>query len=150
MSNKLKYALPLLASALLLTACGSNDSTTSTSNAEAKQETKTTNLEEKINNKQKYITIQKYINEDAQSTKNKTSDFIEKVSNDMASKQYELKHQDLTFGKYGTIQGIILTFEYKENKSMSKQYKIPYINLEYNQEKLKEREVRWKKDSKRT
>lgn len=26
---------------------------------------------------------------------------------------------------------------------MSKQYKIPYINLEYNQEKLKERDIRW-------
>lgn len=113
MSNKLKYALPILASALLLTACSSNDSTTSTSNAEAKQETKTTNLEEKINNKQKYITIQKYMNEDTISSENKTSDFIEKTSNDMASKHYELKHQDLTFGKYGSIKFIILTFEYK-------------------------------------
>lgn len=113
MSNKLKYALPILASALLLTACSSNDSTTSTSNAEAKQETKTTNLEEKINNKQKYITIQKYMDEDTISSENKTSDFIEKTSNDMASKQYELKHQDLTFNKYGSIKFIILTFEYK-------------------------------------
>ena len=113
MSNKLKYALPLLTSALLLTACSTNDSTTSTSNAEAKQETKTTNLEEKINNKQKYITIQKYINENTEYGGNKTSNFIEKISNDMASKKYELKHQDLTFGKYGTIQGVILTFEYK-------------------------------------
>ena len=26
---------------------------------------------------------------------------------------------------------------------MSKTYKIPYINLEYNQEKLKERDIRW-------
>lgn len=35
------------------------------------------------------------------------------MSNDMASKQYELKHQDLTFNKYGSIKFIILTFEYK-------------------------------------
>lgn len=27
---------------------------------------------------------------------------------------------------------------------MSKSYKIPYVNLEYNQEKLKERDIRWK------
>lgn len=26
---------------------------------------------------------------------------------------------------------------------MSKSYKIPYVNLEYNQEKLKERDIRW-------
>lgn len=27
---------------------------------------------------------------------------------------------------------------------MSKSYKIPYVNLEYNKEKLKERDIRWK------
>lgn len=113
MSNKLKYALPLLASALLLTACSSNNSTTSTSNAEAKQETKTTNLEEKINNKQKYITIQKYIGEDTLYSEGKTSNFIERTSNDMASKQYELKYQNFTFNDYGDVKYIILTFEYK-------------------------------------
>ena len=113
MKKMIKYILFALTAILLLSAYAFIYSPKSLQNSEPKQETRELDIEQKINNKQKYITIQKYMNEDISFDENKTSNFIEKISNSMALKQYELKHQDLTFGKYGTIQGIILTFEYK-------------------------------------
>ena len=113
MSNKLKYALPLLASALFLAACDSNtsfeDSNTSFEASETKQDT---TLENKLNNKQKYVVIQKYIY-DGNHKPDKTEKFIEEKANFMYSKNYTLIQQNLTSDKYGDINDVILTFEYK-------------------------------------
>ena len=106
MSNKLKYALPLLASALLLTACDSNTS------SGASETTQETTLENKINNKQKYVVIQKYIYDGSRGPE-KTEKFIEEKANFMYSKNYVLIQQNLTSDRFGDINDVILTFEYK-------------------------------------
>lgn len=102
MSNKLKYALLLLTSILFLAACNSNSSS----------EASETTLENKINNKQKYVVIQKYIY-DGSHGPDKTEKFIEEKANFMYSKNYVLIQQNLTSDRFGDINDVILTFEYK-------------------------------------
>lgn len=106
MFKTIKYSLLLLTSILFLTACDSN---TSFEDSETKQDT---TLENKLNNKQKYVVIQKYIY-DGNHKPDKTEKFIEEKANFMYSKNYTLIQQNLTSDKYGDINDIILTFEYK-------------------------------------
>lgn len=70
MFKTIKYSLLLLTSILFLAACDSN---TSFEASETKQDTK---LENKLNNKQKYVVIQKYIY-DGNHKPDKTEKFIE-------------------------------------------------------------------------
>lgn len=106
MFKTIKYSLLLLTSILFLAACDSN---TSFEASETKQDT---TLENKINNKQKYVVIQKYIY-DGNHKPDKTEKFIEEKANFMYSKNYTLIQQNLTSDKYGDINDVILTFEYK-------------------------------------
>lgn len=106
MFKTIKYSLLLLTSILFLAACDSN---TSFEASETKQDTK---LENKLNNKQKYVVIQKYIY-DGNHKPDKTEKFIEEKANFMYSKNYTLIQQNLTSDKYGDINDVILTFEYK-------------------------------------
>lgn len=107
MFKTIKYSLLLLTSILFLAACDSN---TSFEALETKQDT---TLENKINNKQKYIVIQKYIY-DGSHRPDKTEKFIEEKANFMYSKNYLLIQQNITSDKFGDINDAILTFEYKE------------------------------------
>lgn len=113
MFKTIKYSLLLITSILFLAACDSNtsfeDSNTSFEASETKQDTK---LENKLNNKQKYVVIQKYIY-DGNHKPDKTEKFIEEKANFMYSKNYTLIQQNLTSDKYGDINDVILTFEYK-------------------------------------
>lgn len=113
MFKTIKYSLLLLTSILFLAACDSNtsfeDSNTSFEASETKQDT---TLENKLNNKQKYVVIQKYIY-DGNHKPDKTEKFIEEKANFMYSKNYTLIQQNLTSDKYGDINDVILTFEYK-------------------------------------
>lgn len=104
MSKLIKHTLLLLTSILLLAACDSN--------TETKQEIANNNIENKINNKQKYIVIQQYIY-DGSHKPDKTEKFIEEKANFMYSKNYVLIQQNLTNDKFGDINDIVLTFEYK-------------------------------------
>lgn len=104
MSKLIKYTLLLLTSILVLAACDSN--------TETKQEISNNNIENKINNKQKYIVIQQYIY-DGSHKPDKTEKFIEEKANFMYSKNYVLIQQNLTNDKFGDINDVILTFEYK-------------------------------------
>lgn len=104
MSKLIKYTLLLLTSILVLAACDSN--------TETKQEISNNNIENKINNKQKYIVIQQYIY-DGSHKPDKTEKFIEEKANFMYSKNYVLIQQNLTNDKFGDINDAILTFEYK-------------------------------------
>lgn len=106
MSKTIKYSLLLLTSILFLAAC---DSSMSSEASETKQDT---TLENKINNKQKYVVIQKYIY-DGNHNPDKTEKFIEEKANFMYSKNYTLIQQNITSDKYGDINDVILTFEYK-------------------------------------
>lgn len=106
MFKTIKYSLLLLTSILFLAACDSN---TSFEASETKQDT---TLENKLNNKQKYVVIQKYIY-DGNHKPDKTEKFIEEKANFMYSKNYTLIQQNLTSDKYGDINDVILTFEYK-------------------------------------
>ena len=113
MFKTIKYSLLLLTSILFLAACDSStsfeDSNTSFEASETKQDT---TLENKLNNKQKYVVIQKYIY-DGNHKPDKTEKFIEEKANFMYSKNYTLIQQNLTSDKYGDINDVILTFEYK-------------------------------------
>ena len=104
MLKLIKYTLLLLTSILVLAACDSN--------TETKQEISNNNIENKINNKQKYIVIQQYIY-DGSHKPDKTEKFIEEKANFMYSKNYVLIQQNLTNDKFGDINDVILTFEYK-------------------------------------
>ena len=104
MSKLIKYTLLLLSSIFFLTACDSNNSSENT-NWESK-------IEDKINNKQKYIVIQQYIY-DGSHKSDKTQKFIEEKSNFMYSKNYVLIQQTITSDRFGDINDAILTFEYK-------------------------------------
>lgn len=107
MSKTIKYSLLLLTSILFLAACDSNTS------SEASENKQDTTLENKINNKQKYIVLQKYIYDGSHRTE-KTEKFIEEKANFMYSKNYTLIQQNITSDKFGDINDVILTFEYKE------------------------------------
>ena len=111
MSKQIKLIITLLTTLLFLTACSSK--TSEDSNSDIKQETKNSNLEEKISNKQQYIVIQEYIYESTMTKNKKTQDYIEDKTNFMNSKNYKLIHQDMTSDKFGSINYLILTFEYK-------------------------------------
>ena len=104
MSKLIKYTLLILTSILFLAVCDSN--------TETKQEISNNNIENKINNKQKYIVIQQYIY-DGSHRPDKTEKFIEEKVNFMYSKNYILIQQNLTNDKFGDINDVILTFEYK-------------------------------------
>ena len=110
MSKPIKLIITLLTALLFLTACSQNEQTEE-SNVETKQELKELNLEEKTNNKQQYIVVKKDVDFDLHG--NKSQKYIEETSNYMNSKNYELKHQNITFRDSGIQKHIILTFEYK-------------------------------------
>ena len=110
MSKPIKLIITLLTTLLFLTACSQNEQTEE-SNVETKQDIKELTLEEKINNKQQYVVIQKDVNFDLDGSKSRK--YIEDSSNYMNSKNYELKHQTITFRDSGIPKHIILTFEYK-------------------------------------
>lgn len=114
MSKQIKLIITLVSTLLFLTACSQNEQTNESNNEsdiKTTQEVKELSLEDKINNKQQYIVVQKDLNYD--STGNKSQKYIEDASNYMEKYKYELKHQTVTFGKYSTPSHIILTFEYK-------------------------------------
>ena len=107
--TKFKTAFVLLASILFLTACSFNDAAQL---IEPQSNTKqTSDLDEKINHKQKYIVIKK--TNDGLLSRNDPQALIEEQSNFMDSKDYELKQQNITFDRYGNFKNIVLTFEYK-------------------------------------
>lgn len=110
MSKQIKLIITLVSTLLFLTACSQNEQNQE-STVETTQEVKELSLDDKINNKQQYIVVQKDLNYD--STGNKSQKYIEDASNYMEKYKYELKHQTVTFGKYSTPSHIILTFEYK-------------------------------------
>lgn len=110
MSKPIKLIITLLTTLLFLTACSQNEQTEE-SNVETKQEIKELSLKEKINSKQKYVVIQKDVDYDLDGSKSRK--YIEDASNYMNSKNYELKHQNITFRDSGIPKHIILTFEYK-------------------------------------
>lgn len=110
MSKPIKVIITLLTTLLFLTACSQNEQTDE-SNVETTQEIKQLNLDEKINNKQQYIVVQKDVNFDLDGRKSRK--YIENTSNYMNSKNYKLKHQNITFRDSGVPKHIILTFEYK-------------------------------------
>lgn len=115
MSKIIKFAITLITSIIFLTACSTTSSNEDSNwNSEPKQEVKeqSIELEEKINNKQKYVVIQKYIY-DGSHRPDKTEKFIEEKANFMYSKNYTLVQQNITSDKYGDINDVILTFEYK-------------------------------------
>lgn len=113
MSKTIKYTLLLLTSILFLAACDSNNSSENTNwNSKTQTEIKESTIEDKINNKQKYIVIQQYIY-DGSHKPDKTEKFIEEKTNFMYSKNYVLIQQNLTNDKFGDINDVILTFEYK-------------------------------------
>jgi ABC-type Fe3+-citrate transport system substrate-binding protein len=111
MSKQIKLIITLLTTLLFLTACSSK--TSEDSNPDIKQETQNSNLEEKISNKQQYIVIQEYIYESTMTKNKKTQEYIEDKANFMNSKNYKLIQQDMTSDKFGSINYLILTFEYK-------------------------------------
>ena len=90
MSKIIKFTITLITSIIFLTACSTTISKEEDSNwnSQPKQESKEQNiaLEEKINNKQKYIVIQEYINESTLSNEHDTQRYIEEKSNIMSSK----------------------------------------------------------------
>lgn len=109
----LKTPLLLLFSIIFLTACESNSSFENTKwDSKTQDFTKEKTLEDKINNKQKYIVIQQYNYDQSYNSKN-SQNFIEESSNYMFSKNYELKQQTITFSDIGNTKYTILTFEYK-------------------------------------
>lgn len=110
MSKQIKLIITLLTTLLFLTACSKSEQT-GESNVETKQDVKELSLEEKINNKQQYIVIRKDTDFDLNG--DKSQKYIEDASNYMTSKNYELKHQNITFRDSGIPKHIILTFEYK-------------------------------------
>lgn len=113
MLKKTKSTLLLLASILFLVACDSNNSFENTKwDPKTQDFTKEKTLEDKINNKQKYIVIQQYNYDQSHNSKN-SQNFIEDSSNYMSSKNYELKQQNITFSDIGNTKYTILTFEYK-------------------------------------
>ena len=113
MLKKTKSTLLLLASILFLVACDSNNSFENTKwDSKTQDFTKEKTLEDKINNKQKYIVIQQYNYDQSHNSKN-SQNFIEDSSNYMSSKNYELKQQNITFSDIGNTKYTILTFEYK-------------------------------------
>ena len=99
MTKLIKISLILLTSILFLTACSFNDLIEPATTSETKQKS---DLDEKINHKQKYIVIQQDYDLN-----------IEEKANFMNSKNYELKHQNISFTDFGNVKTIILTFEYK-------------------------------------
>lgn len=110
-SKLIKASLLLFVSILFLTACSShNTSESSTPTSETNQQS---SLDQKIENKQKYIIITKEYNIIVTDT-NGHQTFIEKQANFMSSKGYELKDQSIAFSRTGTISEIILTFELKD------------------------------------
>ena len=114
MSKQIKLIITMLTALLFLTACSQSEQTNESNNestVETTQEVKELSLDDKINNKQQYIVVQKDLNYD--STGNKSQKYIEDASNYMVKHKYELKHQTVTFGKYASPSHIILTFEYK-------------------------------------
>ena len=113
MLKQTKYTVLLLTSILFLAACESNSSFKNTESGLKTQDfTKENTLEDKINNKQKYIVIQQYNYDQSYNSKN-SQNFIEESSNYMFSKNYELKQQTITFSDIGNTKYTILTFEYK-------------------------------------
>lgn len=117
MSRVIKITITLLSTFIFLTACSTTTSNEEPNwNSQAKQESKEQNiaLEEKINNKQKYIVIHKDISDDVVLNDSKEiQKYIEENTNSMYSKNYQLIQQNITFGKLGMPRYVILTFEYK-------------------------------------
>lgn len=109
MSKLIKLIITLLTTLIFLTACSSSSNTSE--NPTTTEDKLNSTLKEKINNKQQYIVVKKDIDFDLHG--DKSQKYIEETSNYMSSKNYELKHQNITFRDSGIPKHIILTFEYK-------------------------------------
>lgn len=109
MSKLIKLIITLLTTLIFLTACSSSSNTSE--NPTTTEDKLNSTLKEKINNKQKYIVVKKDVDFDLHG--DKSQKYIEETSNYMSSKNYELKHQNITFRDSGIPKHIILTFEYK-------------------------------------
>lgn len=109
MSKLIKLIITLLTTLLFLTACSSSSNTSE--NPTTTEDKLNSTLKEKINNKQQYIVVKKDVDFDLHG--DKSQKYIEETSNYMISKNYELKHQNITFRDSGIPKHIILTFEYK-------------------------------------
>lgn len=109
MSKLIKLIITLLTTLLFLTACSSSSNTSE--NPTTTEDKLNSTLKEKINNKQQYIVVKKDVDFDLHG--DKSQKYIEETSNYMSSKNYELKHQSITFRDSGIPKHIILTFEYK-------------------------------------
>lgn len=110
-----KYASLLLLLIMFLTACSSNTSNEEQNwNSQPKQETDNSSIEEKINNKQKYIVLQKDTSDDIIFQNGTVIEkYIEENTNSMYLKNYQLIQQNITSTRLGYPRYIILTFEYK-------------------------------------
>lgn len=109
MSKLIKLIITLLTTLLFLTACSSSSNTSE--NPTTTEDKLNSTLKEKINNKQQYIVVKKDVDFDLHG--DKSQKYIEETSNYMSSKNYKLKHQNITFRDSGIPKHIILTFEYK-------------------------------------
>ncbi len=109
MSKLIKLIITLLTTLIFLTACSSSSNTSE--NPTTTEDKLNSTLKEKINNKQQYIVVKKDVDFDLHG--DKSQKYIEETSNYMSSKNYELKHQNITFRDSGIPKHIILTFEYK-------------------------------------
>lgn len=109
MSKQIKLIIILLTTLLFLTACSSSSNTSE--NPTTTEDKLNSTLKEKINNKQQYIVVKKDVDFDLHGDKSQKN--IEETSNYMSSKNYKLKHQNITFRDSGIPKHIILTFEYK-------------------------------------
>lgn len=110
MSKQIKLIITLVTALLFLTACSQTEKTEE-STVKTTQIVKDLSFEEKINNKQQYVVIQKDVDFDLHGDKSQI--YIEETSNYMNSKNYELTHQNITFRDSGIPKHIILTFKYK-------------------------------------
>lgn len=109
MSKLIKLIITLLTTLIFLTACSSLSNTSE--NPTTTEDKLNSTLKEKINNKQQYIVVKKDVDFDLHG--DKSQKYIEETSNYMSSKNYELKHQNITFRDSGIPKHIILTFKYK-------------------------------------
>ena len=109
MSKLIKLIITLLTTLIFLTACSSSSNTSE--NPTTTEDKLNSTLKEKINNKQQYIVVKKDVDFDLHG--DKSQKYIEETSNYISSKNYELKHQNITFRDSGIPKHIILTFEYK-------------------------------------
>lgn len=109
--KKIKLAVILVLSVLALEACEKDYTNYEEVNEQKVEVQGEKSLADKIKSKQKYIVVYKSFS--GAPSGEELSNFIETTSQDMFSKNYELKQQNLSFTDIGYFKKVILTFEYR-------------------------------------